>query len=585
MAVRMGAAPVGCAGLSGALRGSTGPQRIRDGAVRSALTTVRPTPFVVRPAGRPGDDAAACTTTLSPGSLMRLLDRNRTARTGFIGVIVGAVIATAIAAAAIPLSNVDRTPRVAFVARNDVPFDALAVGPVAGALGGIVVITRPDTFSDAARDALVAFDPDAVIIAGGQAAISDPVAEAIDDAGDWTVSRAQGDNRDLTAAALAQVLDDLGVGRPVLTGGNQVLGDVAIGGTVDTDGLQVRGEDARLVEADDFVRAGTNAAANGDALRSAIAAVADGAAADPVRIRIDAGTFQLDNTLVVPSGVTLVGAGAGLAAPTTIECDSCSTIIELAGGELSSLTVRTTRDGGAVTAVDATASNGGLDDVTLFMIGASDLIGIDLDNVRTIEANDLELYIRATGAGNDAIGIRAQGSGTTDIEVRGLHGHVGVADGPDPSGRHAYGLIAGTNGRIDVWMDTSDDLRVASGSTEAGADVTGIDVAGGAIVTLVGGSVGATTVGGGTADATGVVADGFASLDRTSVSGGNGDAVVIAAGGTARISHSTVGSVVRAGGDLDLRHTHTNGVSGAGGTFRCFASSGVTAGTFPDVCP
>lgn len=70
-------------------------------------------------------------------------------------------------------------PRIAFVARNDVPFDSLAVGPVAGA------------------------------------------------------------GRDQTAAELATVLTDHAVGRPVLTGTRQV-GDVKVGGQVETDTLVVK---------------------------------------------------------------------------------------------------------------------------------------------------------------------------------------------------------------------------------------------------------------------------------------------------------------------------------------------------------
>jgi hypothetical protein len=143
-------------------------------------------------------------------------------------------------AAADPVAGTDEFPRVAFVARNDVPFDSLALGPVAGALGGIVVITSPSALSSAARDALVAYAPDLVVIAGGSAAISPAVEAAIDAAGPWTVARKAGAGRDQTAAALATLLTDLAMGRPALSGGRQIVDDVTIGGTLSADALAVQ---------------------------------------------------------------------------------------------------------------------------------------------------------------------------------------------------------------------------------------------------------------------------------------------------------------------------------------------------------
>ena len=150
-------------------------------------------------------------------------------------------------ARATPLPEPDEFPRVAFVARNDVPFDALTVGPVAGALGGIAVLTPPSRLGDAARDALVAFDPDLVVIAGGQAAVSADAQAQIAAAGDWDVVRKAGPGRDETAAELATLLTDLGAGRPAILGDGQVVGDLHVGGLVHADDLAV---ESRMVFTD-----------------------------------------------------------------------------------------------------------------------------------------------------------------------------------------------------------------------------------------------------------------------------------------------------------------------------------------------
>lgn len=144
--------------------------------------------------------------------------------------------AIAIPAVAFELANPSPTPvdRVAFVARNDNPFDALALGPVAGALGGIVVITDSAGLSQDAADGLTAFDPDRVFVAGGEVALSPQVETDLEALGDWDVDRVAGENRNETARLLGEILDTLGVGRPVLTGatveGNAfVTGEIAGG--------------------------------------------------------------------------------------------------------------------------------------------------------------------------------------------------------------------------------------------------------------------------------------------------------------------------------------------------------------------
>jgi hypothetical protein len=174
-----------------------------------------------------------------------------------------ALLGSGLIAQADPVPDADEYPRVAFVARNDVPFDSLAVGPVAGALGGIVVITAPTALAPAAEGALVAFNPDVVVIAGGTAAVSQAVENAIDAAGPWQVERKSGANRDETAAELATLLDDYGVGRPALTGAGQVVDDLQLGGNLHSDTLQVEGVALAQGIATFGARVGANGTLNG----------------------------------------------------------------------------------------------------------------------------------------------------------------------------------------------------------------------------------------------------------------------------------------------------------------------------------
>jgi hypothetical protein len=158
---------------------------------------------------------------------------------GAVGALLSALVLPALAAS---LASPDPYPRVAFVARNDVPFDSMTVGPVAGALGGVIAITPTGALSEAARQTLVDFAPEVVIIAGGTAAISAAVEAQVVAAGPWTVRRAFGAGRDETAAQVAAILTELGVGRPVLTGTGQIVGDLHLGGTANLDTLTVQSD-------------------------------------------------------------------------------------------------------------------------------------------------------------------------------------------------------------------------------------------------------------------------------------------------------------------------------------------------------
>ncbi len=198
-------------------------------------------------------------------------------------------------------------PKVVFVARNDIPFDAMAAGPVAGALGGILLVTSPTSWSTDADAALKKFSPDVVYIAGGTAAVSQDVEDAIDAAGPWEVRRKAGANRNATAALLGDVLTDLGVGRPVLTvaGSGQVVGDVYIGGNVNIGGMGA-GNVTHVYD-------NATSTENAQAVRDAIAPFSSrtGAATEPHHVIVlGPGVYDFDSTpLRLPPKVTLRGSG------------------------------------------------------------------------------------------------------------------------------------------------------------------------------------------------------------------------------------------------------------------------------------
>ena len=146
-------------------------------------------------------------------------------------VVAGALVVPAVAA---PLSAPapDPYPRIAFVARNDNPFDALGVGAIAGAVGGVIAITPPSSLSAPAATVLTEFEPDLVIIAGGPGAVSTQVEAEIEGLGDWDVERAAGNTRDETAREVARVIQDHGLARPAMlsTSSGQNVGDLYLGG-------------------------------------------------------------------------------------------------------------------------------------------------------------------------------------------------------------------------------------------------------------------------------------------------------------------------------------------------------------------
>lgn len=107
-------------------------------------------------------------------------------------------------------------PRLAFLARNDVAFDALAAGPVAGVFGAPLLLTPSSRLTPVAAEQLQQLDPDLVVLAGGEAALSSQVEAEVQALG-FETRREAGAGRDETAARIAGLLEEFGTGRPLLS--------------------------------------------------------------------------------------------------------------------------------------------------------------------------------------------------------------------------------------------------------------------------------------------------------------------------------------------------------------------------------
>lgn len=93
--------------------------------------------------------------------------------------------------------------RTAFVATGEKFADALAAGPIAAAEDFPVILTRPESLSPEASEALDDLEIDHVLLPGGTAAVSAAVQAAIQ-AKDITVQRFSGADRQHTAVLLAE---------------------------------------------------------------------------------------------------------------------------------------------------------------------------------------------------------------------------------------------------------------------------------------------------------------------------------------------------------------------------------------------
>ena len=153
-----------------------------------------------------------------------------------VTLVAGAIVGRAVAQEDAAL------PRIAVLARDEVPFDSLAAGAIAGHVGGVVCITSPTNLSPEAAACVREFAPDVVIVAGGFSAISQAVADAAASECDCVIDRRGGAGRDETAYLLSQAPTDYGYGRPLLTGEHAIVGDAALRGQLRASGLLVDGD-------------------------------------------------------------------------------------------------------------------------------------------------------------------------------------------------------------------------------------------------------------------------------------------------------------------------------------------------------
>jgi putative cell wall-binding protein len=127
--------------------------------------------------------------------------------------IVVVLLGGMLSAYAAGTGTVDPPPRTAFLARADNPADALAAGPVAGRLGAPLFTTPSDVLDVHAREGLVAYDPELVILTGGPAALGAGVEDAVRAAlPQATVRRVFGAGRTETARRLAETIDEYNPG-------------------------------------------------------------------------------------------------------------------------------------------------------------------------------------------------------------------------------------------------------------------------------------------------------------------------------------------------------------------------------------
>lgn len=166
-------------------------------------------------------------------------------RIGAVRWLIAAALVVVLATLQLPglaqSASDDPLVRVAFLARADNPVDALAASSVAGTMGGAVLLTSSDTLNEVTRQALIALDPDLVVLAGGTAALSPAVEQAVE-AIPFDTQRISGASRLDTAAALSSLAADLGFDRPIVTGAT-VDGDAGLSGTLSVGDLEVANSD------------------------------------------------------------------------------------------------------------------------------------------------------------------------------------------------------------------------------------------------------------------------------------------------------------------------------------------------------
>ncbi len=107
-------------------------------------------------------------------------------------------------AAAISRAHFGVGAPVAYVATGRNFPDALSVGPVAGRLGGPVLLTEPNSLPQATADELRRLRPHQIIVVGGPGAVSDGVVGALQQYTTQPIPRLEGADRYGTAAAVSR---------------------------------------------------------------------------------------------------------------------------------------------------------------------------------------------------------------------------------------------------------------------------------------------------------------------------------------------------------------------------------------------
>ena len=171
----------------------------------------------------------------------------RSRRLGHRAVVTVAVLVAALTGGALTAlaaggsGTVEGPPRMAFIARSDVPADALAAGPVAGRFGAPIFTTPPSTLVPAAVAGLQDLKPELVVLLGSEGALSKDVADQVQQATGLPadkIVRAGGKDRHETAKTIYDLIAQydpafLPVGATAL-------------GAVEADSAEVAGDAALL---------------------------------------------------------------------------------------------------------------------------------------------------------------------------------------------------------------------------------------------------------------------------------------------------------------------------------------------------
>lgn len=309
-------------------------------------------------------------------------------------------------------------PTMVFLARADDPVDALAAGGLAGTLGASVLLTAPDRLSPPAAAVLEAQRPDLVVLVGGTAALSEAVEADVVALG-LVVRRVAAGERTATAAEVAAFAEELGAGRPVVTG--RPVTDAVVPGLnaarlegysaedlMDAVGV-VPGAprlDPDESETDVFVHADHgSAAANGQALLAAIAGITGAGPDRPFVVRLAPGVYDVGvETVQLKSHVSLVGAGQQATRITA----SGGAVIGTADGvevrDLAASLSTTEFDGfGILTVADTGVA---VRDVTVTVTGATQSQGVVVTEDSTVVLE--RVHVSVSGGGSVNFGVQAR---------------------------------------------------------------------------------------------------------------------------------------------------------------------------------